>query len=262
MSRLVLLLPLLLALPSSALAQQPPAARLADRTAGLTRADGFVPFYWDAARGRVLMEVPAFDEDVLYYVSAATGGGSVEMSFDRGIMSSSVIHFQRSARACSSPSRTCATAPSAATMRWCRTSGLVPDLGAGRAADRGGRGRARARRRHAAVHARRRRRRRRPAGAQSGPIASTRRAALLPGAHEGLPRQHRDRDGDDLRRRATGPPGHQRDAERAGVHDAHPPLVPAGADRLHAAPPTAHRRQLGELPRLHSRSTRAPRCRG
>ena len=96
MSRLVLLLPLLLALQSPALAQQPPATRLADRTAGLTRVDGFVPFYWDAARGRVLMEVPAFDEDVLYYVSAASGGGSVEMSFDRGIMSSSVIHFQRS----------------------------------------------------------------------------------------------------------------------------------------------------------------------
>jgi hypothetical protein len=34
------------------------------------------------------MEVPAFDEDVLYYVSAASGGGSVEMPFDRGIMSS------------------------------------------------------------------------------------------------------------------------------------------------------------------------------
>lgn len=81
---------------ASASAQQPPAARIADRTGGLTRADGFVPFYWDEARGRVLMEIPAFGEDVLYYVSAASGGGSVEMSFDRGIMDSSVIHFQRS----------------------------------------------------------------------------------------------------------------------------------------------------------------------
>jgi hypothetical protein len=55
-----------------------------------------VPFYWDAVRGRVLMEIPVFDEDVLYYVSAASGAGSVEMSFDRGILGSSVIHFQRS----------------------------------------------------------------------------------------------------------------------------------------------------------------------
>lgn len=95
MFRLVLLLTLL-AVHAPAFAQQPPAARLAERTAGLTRTDGFVPFYWDEARGRVLMEVPAFDEDVLYYVSAATGGGSVEMSLDRGIMGTSVIHFHRS----------------------------------------------------------------------------------------------------------------------------------------------------------------------
>jgi hypothetical protein len=42
------------------------------------------------------MEVPVFNADVLYYVSAASGGGSVEMSFDRGIMGSSVVHFHRS----------------------------------------------------------------------------------------------------------------------------------------------------------------------
>jgi hypothetical protein len=77
-------------------AQQAPAARISERVTGLQRTDGFVPFYWDAARGRVLIEIPAFDADVLYYVSAASGGGSVEMSFDRGIMRSSVIHFQRS----------------------------------------------------------------------------------------------------------------------------------------------------------------------
>jgi Met-zincin/Domain of unknown function (DUF5117) len=82
--------------PLDVRAQQTPAARLADRTGGLQRTDGFIPFYWDEARGRVLMEIPVFNEDILYYVSAASGGGSVEMSFDRGIMSTSVIHFQRS----------------------------------------------------------------------------------------------------------------------------------------------------------------------
>jgi hypothetical protein len=63
--------------------------------AGLTRTDGFVPFYWDAARGRVLIEVPVFDQDVLYYVSAATGPGSVEAPFDRGVLKDLVIHFER-----------------------------------------------------------------------------------------------------------------------------------------------------------------------
>src|SRR5690606_26078065 len=37
-----------------------------------------------------------FNEDVLYYVSTATGGGSVELPLDRGLMASKVIHFQRS----------------------------------------------------------------------------------------------------------------------------------------------------------------------
>lgn len=72
------------------------APTIARRTAGLQRTPGFVPFYWDAGAGKVLIEVPAFDEDVLYYVSAASGGGSVELPFDRGIMASSVVHFQRS----------------------------------------------------------------------------------------------------------------------------------------------------------------------
>jgi hypothetical protein len=96
MPRSSVLLFLLMLAPAHALAQQAPATRLADRTGGLQRSDGFVPFYWDEARGRVLMEIPTFNEDVLYYVSAASGGGSVEMSFDRGIMGTSVIHFQRS----------------------------------------------------------------------------------------------------------------------------------------------------------------------
>jgi hypothetical protein len=65
-------------------------------TAGLSRADGYVPFYFDGARGRVLMEIPVFDQDILYYVSAATNPGSVEAPFDRGIIFSSVIHFERS----------------------------------------------------------------------------------------------------------------------------------------------------------------------
>ncbi|MEZ5418288.1 MAG: zinc-dependent metalloprotease [Vicinamibacterales bacterium] len=73
-----------------------PAASLVERTRGLSRMDGYVPLYWDEGRGRVLAEVPVFDADVLYYVSAASGAGSVELPFDRGILSSEVIHFVRS----------------------------------------------------------------------------------------------------------------------------------------------------------------------
>ncbi|HEY2008314.1 MAG TPA: zinc-dependent metalloprotease [Rhizomicrobium sp.] len=73
-----------------------PPAKEKSGIAGLTRTDGYVPFYFDGAHGRVLLEVPVFDQDVLYYVSAATNPGSVESPFDRGIIVSSVIHFERS----------------------------------------------------------------------------------------------------------------------------------------------------------------------
>ena len=110
MIRLTVVLLLLVSAVGSIQAQQPgapdarglrvgveaPATNIAERTAGLQRTDGFVPFYWDVARGRVLIEIPRFNEDILYYVSAASGAGSVEMSFDRGIMGSSVVHFHRS----------------------------------------------------------------------------------------------------------------------------------------------------------------------
>ncbi|MFN7976897.1 MAG: zinc-dependent metalloprotease [Vicinamibacterales bacterium] len=91
---LAALLAVFMAAPPAA--AQTPAASLAERTRGLDRMDGYVPLYWDAGRGRVLIEVPVFDKDVLYYVSAASGAGSVELPFDRGILSSEVVHFVRS----------------------------------------------------------------------------------------------------------------------------------------------------------------------
>ena len=55
----------------------------------------FMPLRIDAAKGRLLMAVPAFDTDILYYVSLATGGGSVELPLDRGTMDQAVIRFRR-----------------------------------------------------------------------------------------------------------------------------------------------------------------------
>src|SRR5690606_24463718 len=92
MLALILLAPL--AMPPVALAQDSVASVVAARS--LERQEGFIPFYWDEAEGRVLMEISVFNEDVLYYVSTATGGGSVELPLDRGLMASKVIHFQRS----------------------------------------------------------------------------------------------------------------------------------------------------------------------
>jgi hypothetical protein len=85
----------LMAMNGAAVAAPAKSVTGASASASTTRLDGFIPLRWDAAKGRVLMEIPAFDQDILYYVSAATGGGSVELPFDRGIMDSAVIRFQR-----------------------------------------------------------------------------------------------------------------------------------------------------------------------
>ena len=68
---------------------------IAQRTSGMQRADGFIPFYWDASKGRILFEISTFDTDVLYFVSTAASPGSVELGMDRGVDAQKVVHFQR-----------------------------------------------------------------------------------------------------------------------------------------------------------------------
>ena len=83
---------------SSALFAQTPAPRTPAplNLSSLERHDGFVPFYWDAARGRVLFEIPKLNEDLLYFVGAGKGIGSVELGVDRGASyASTVIYFER-----------------------------------------------------------------------------------------------------------------------------------------------------------------------
>ncbi len=81
---------------AASLVSAQPADSFADVTGDAQRQEGFVPFYWHESTGRVFIEIPVFDQDVLYYVSAATGSGSVELSVDRGILATKVIHFRRS----------------------------------------------------------------------------------------------------------------------------------------------------------------------
>ncbi|MCU1259244.1 MAG: hypothetical protein JWO80_2129 [Bryobacterales bacterium] len=60
------------------------------------RHDGFVPFYWDVARGRILFEIPKLNEDLLYFAGAGKGIGSVELGVDRGASyASTVVYFER-----------------------------------------------------------------------------------------------------------------------------------------------------------------------
>ena len=61
-----------------------PPPSIASRVAGLTRIDGFMPLYWDARRGRLLMEIARFDTELLYAVSLTAGLGSNTVGLDRG----------------------------------------------------------------------------------------------------------------------------------------------------------------------------------
>jgi hypothetical protein len=70
--------------PAQSSAQQPGIRSIADATAGMERRDGYFPLYWDAARGRLLLEVPRVGEEFLYLTSLATGVGSLELGLDRG----------------------------------------------------------------------------------------------------------------------------------------------------------------------------------
>ena len=102
MKSLISLLTITLISSASALAQQnpqgpaQPAGSISQRTTGFERREGYLPFYLDGARGRVLLEVPKLNADLLYYVQVAKGIGNVDLGIDRGAGGASkVLYFER-----------------------------------------------------------------------------------------------------------------------------------------------------------------------
>ena len=68
------------------------------RTAGLTRTDGFIPFYWDAQKGQLLFELTpaALQRQFLYFTGMGSGVGSLELFADRSsVGDSDLCRFQR-----------------------------------------------------------------------------------------------------------------------------------------------------------------------
>ena len=69
---------------------------IAEKTEGLKRSDGFVPFYWDEKTGTILIEIGKLNEEFLYVHSLATGLGSNPVGLDRGQLGDQkVVHFTR-----------------------------------------------------------------------------------------------------------------------------------------------------------------------
>lgn len=66
------------------------------KTAGLQKLDGYMPLYWDANTGRLLMEISRFNTEFLYQVSLPTGVGSNPIGLDRGQLGDThVVSFER-----------------------------------------------------------------------------------------------------------------------------------------------------------------------
>ena len=66
------------------------------RTKGLQKLDGYLPLYWDAENGKLLLEIERFNTEFLYQVSLPTGVGSNPIGLDRGQLgSTNVVFFER-----------------------------------------------------------------------------------------------------------------------------------------------------------------------
>jgi hypothetical protein len=61
----------------------------------LERREGFIPLLWDAAQGKLLLELSDFDKDILFYTEIAKGSGSGSVGFEwAGGGEGGVIQFQ------------------------------------------------------------------------------------------------------------------------------------------------------------------------
>ena len=67
-----------------------------ERIGGMKKIDGFFPLYWTKPRGRLWLEIPKLDTEVLYSTGLATGLGSNDIGLDRGILTGSrIVKFER-----------------------------------------------------------------------------------------------------------------------------------------------------------------------
>jgi len=81
MNKLFLTTLLLLSSLHFLLAQAP---SISEETQGMEKYDGYFPFYWDADKGNIYLEVDKLDTEFLYYTTLAAGAGSNDIGLDRG----------------------------------------------------------------------------------------------------------------------------------------------------------------------------------
>jgi hypothetical protein len=66
------------------------------RTQGMQHLPGFLPLHWDSKAGRLYLEIPRLDSDMLYFDSLPSGTGSTDLELDRGqVAKARVVRFTR-----------------------------------------------------------------------------------------------------------------------------------------------------------------------
>src|SRR3954452_22090466 len=66
------------------------------KTTHLQKLDGYIPLYWDAENGKLLMQISRFGEELLYQSSLPAGIGSNPIGLDRGLLGQTqIVTFDR-----------------------------------------------------------------------------------------------------------------------------------------------------------------------
>ena len=66
------------------------------KTSGMSHLPGFLPLHWDARGGKLYLEIPQLDADMLYFDSLPYGTGSNDLGLDRGQVSAAkLVRFER-----------------------------------------------------------------------------------------------------------------------------------------------------------------------
>ncbi|MBI1780492.1 MAG: zinc-dependent metalloprotease [Sphingobacteriales bacterium] len=76
--------------------QAQPPSKIADKTKNFKRYDGYFTYWWDAANGKIWLQVDKFDKEFLYVNSLPAGIGSNDIGLDRGqIGASRIVYFNK-----------------------------------------------------------------------------------------------------------------------------------------------------------------------
>jgi len=66
------------------------------KTSGMRHMPGFLPLHWDTKSGRLFLEIPRLNSDMLYFDSLPYGTGSNDLGLDRGQVSrAKLVRFER-----------------------------------------------------------------------------------------------------------------------------------------------------------------------